>query len=291
MKPHQIVAQLEHTIGLAGAPIKLEAAIERELRASFGMLAIQAAEKASGYVPSVAKLIAELAAHHDDSGTIATLSLVGTTADIVCGSCHEFPTDVAPVAIAKRNRAHAVDILSAIRGLTFNQFEKFGACVLRALGVRQATVTPHANDQGIDFYGYFSVGQLEEAPAPFFKLAHDVSFALAGQAKHYPTRPVGTATVRELIGSISLARTKTYSNDSVELFENVPVKPFSPMMAMLFTTGEFTNGAKHLCDAAGVVAKNGAQLSVYLAEKGVGIEGQGDTSKFSLAAFMSWLGN
>jgi len=176
-----------------------------------------------------------------------------------------------------------------MKALTFGQFEQFGAAVLKELGVKNLHITPHGNDQGIDFYGNFSFGQLVDAPAPFFRLAHDVTLAFAGQAKHYPTRSVGPEVVRELVGAISLARTKTYSSETIDLFEDVEIKPFSPLVALLFTTGELTSGTVQLSAAAGIVAKSGRQLALYLADRGVGIEKTTSGKTFEPNLFHNWL--
>ena len=98
-----------------------------------------------------------------------------------------------------------------IQSLTFEQFEKFGRSVLRELGCTTAKVTPHAGDQGIDFYGCLSVGSLVGADTAILKLMHETRVILVGQAKHYPNSAIGPAIVRELVGALSLSRTYTYS--------------------------------------------------------------------------------
>lgn len=88
---------------------------------------------------------------------------------------------------------------------------------------------------------------------------------------------------------MSLARTKTHSSDGVDIFKDLALRPFSPVLALLFTTGEFTTGALRLAEAAGVVAKTGLQLAVFLADRGVGIIDENGAPKFSAAAFNEWL--
>ena len=95
--------------------------------------------------------------------------------------------------------------------------------------------------------------------------------------------------VRELIGAVALARTKTYSQDSLELFEGVAIKPFSPLLALLFTTGGLSSGAVSLANSAGVIARNGAQLAVFLADRGVGMRDVENQLVFDASAFAEWL--
>jgi hypothetical protein len=176
-----------------------------------------------------------------------------------------------------------------MKTLTFQQFERFGAAVLRELGAKNPKVTAHAGDQGIDFYGELSVGEVQGAPPGFFRLAHDAKLAFAGQAKHYPTRAIGPDVVRELVGAISLARTRTFSKATIDLFEDIDLKPFSPISALLFTTGELSTGALQLAAEAGVIARSGQQLAVFLADRGVGMVGRDEEVKFDARAFADWL--
>lgn len=289
MRPRLVAEHIELSLGAEAPPRPLRDAIEKVLVAEYGMMAIQAAERAEGMLEAVARVISSRAEAGAAAGTLPILTLIGTATDIVCGSCHVLPHDTPAVAVAKENRIHAESLLSAMKNLTFTQFEKFGAAVLRELGVKNPHITKHGNDQGIDFYGQFSIGQMESAPAPFFKLAHDVKFAFAGQAKHYPTRSVGPDVVRELVGAISLARTKTYSSETIDLFEDIAIRPFSPLLALLFTTGELTSGAVQLSEAAGIISRSGRQLALYLADRGVGIDRTGETKVFKTELFHAWL--
>ena len=52
-------------------------------------------------------------------------------------------------------------------------------------------------------------------------------------------------------------------------------------MAIILTTGEFTKGAIQLALRAGVIARSGLQLAVFLADSGVGIEEQDGDLLFS----------
>jgi hypothetical protein len=171
------------------------------------------------------------------------------------------------VAAAKQHRVQANELLAAIRSLSYSEFEKFGARVLREIGVPNPHITPHRGGQGIDFYGRLSLGQFQIMKIPFLNLAHDVVLLFAKQAKHYPTRSIGPEIVRELIGAVSLARTKTYSITDIDIFEGLELKPFSPLIALLFTIGKISAGASHLAESAGIIARSGEQIAVFLADR------------------------
>jgi len=291
VKPTTLADRLEQVIGMDGLPRSLRSAIERELIHYFGLPPIRALERAETAEAAVSRVIAKRAAHCERNGTSPILTLVGTNSDIVAGSCHVLPIDAAQVSSIKLQRIFAGSIHSAMRALSFSDFEKFGSRVLSEIGAKDSFVTPHGGDQGIDFFGMFSVGQLHNVPSPFLKLAHDVLVSFAGQAKHYPNRSVGPDVVRELIGAVSLARTKTFSKPGLDMFHDLTLKPFSPLVTLLFTTGEITSGAAELADSAGIIARSGEQLAVFLADRGVGVVHTEQGATFSLEAFTRWLGS
>lgn len=286
--PKRILDQLELSLGPAASPISITSAIEVELVSHFAFEPISAG-RAEAIAPAVAKLIGVRNAEADDRGVHAILVIIGATFDRVAGACHILPTDDPHIAAAKAGRLSHSQLLTKIRSLTFAEFEQFGKRVLDELGALNARVTPHGGDQGIDFFGTFSLGQLHTLPAPFLKLAHDMKLLFAGQAKHYPASTIGPNIIRELIGAVSLARTKTFSTDGLDIFKELDIRPFSPVVAILFTTGNISRGAYALAASAGIVAKSGDQLAAFLADRGVGVSSDIHSSAFDDAMFDQWL--
>jgi len=289
MSPATIIESLEESVGLNGSPRNLRLAIETVLAVYHGVPSLQAAEQAEKFVGRVALGIADREASISATGGAPILRLVGSTNEIVVGFCYAMAGESSELTVLRKRRSHASSILERLRHLTFQEFERFGARFLKEIGARVGKVTPHSNDQGIDFFGEFSLGQLHDAPGAFLMLANDVRLLFAGQAKHYPDRKIKPDTIRELIGAMTLARTKTHSTDGVDIFGDLNVRPFSPVLALIFTTGYFTGGALRLAEAAGVIAKTGHQLAVFLADRGVGLIHDGDVAKFDEDAFSSWL--
>jgi restriction endonuclease Mrr len=280
---------LEELVGPNGHPRRIKALIETELISAFGFSPLAAAELADRRALAVARLISAREQTSYKDGTVYALAIVGEGYESIAGSCYPLPADTPDIAKIKHHRARATEVLTAIRDLEFTQFEKFGAKVLKELGATNTRVTKQSNDQGIDFFGELSLGSLGSIPAPFLRLAHDVRFTFAGQAKHYPTRSLNPDVVRELVGAISLARTKTFSKDNIDVLDGVYLKPFSPLLALLFTTGGITSGAAHLATEAGIIARNGEQLAVFLADKGIGMVQSNGVQSFSHDAFVDWL--
>ena len=290
MTPSQIVDRLEAAIGIDGAPRRLGTAIEQQLVDYFGLPPIQASEHAERMCAAVSRIIAERAALCEAAGLLSVLLIMGTTSDAVAGFCHILPTDDAGIAVAKQHRKQVQELQKAIRALSFSDFEKFCARVLKEMGASFTRITPHRGDEGIDFYGRLSLGQYQSLQLPFLKLAHDVLLLFAGQAKHYPNRAIKPEIVRELIGAVSLARTKTYTAADTDVFEGLELKPFSPLVTLLFTTGTISTGSARLAEAAGIIARSGEQLSVFLADKGIGIEkSKTGIAAFSKVKFVEWL--
>ncbi|CAI8713552.1 restriction endonuclease [Pseudomonas chlororaphis] len=289
MTPKVLVEQLELTIGTHGGPRVLVEAIESILHETFGASRITATERASALLQSVKARILKKHGAAEDSGTLAVLMIIGSTDEIVCGTCHILALDDEPTTRAKSNRALTADIHTHLKQLSFSEFEKFGKQILFELGAGSAHVTSHSNDQGIDFFGKFNFGEFHGLPKPFYKLAHDVNLLFTGQAKHYPNSSLSPSVVRELIGAVSLARTKTHSKDGVDIFKDLDMRPFSPVVALLFTTGSLSSGARHLAAAAGMIAKDGLQLATFLADQGVGLLQEANHIRFDKQKFSDWL--
>lgn len=290
MTPKAVVDAIEAQLQLVGEPRQLRDAIERVLLDA-GTSAAGAAEETDRLVKKVAREISRRFDGARQMGNVAVLQLRGSNDDIVHGSSYIFSDDAELVKKIKLSRACVVDIYEQVRKLDFSEFEQFGRCVLKELGCRDPKVTQHAGDQGIDFYGDLTVGSLLGAHEGILKLMHETRVVIVGQAKHYPDpkKPIGPSTVRELVGALSLSRTATYSKDEIDLLDDVQLRPFTPVLALLFSTGQFTKGARHLASRAGLIAFSGWQIAVFLADRGVGLVEHGDLLQFDAVAFRNWL--
>ena len=288
MTPKAVVNALELRLSVLGPPVQLRDAIETELLVG-GMTAAAAAENLDRLRAGVAREIKERRAASDHLGEIAVLHLRGHADEIVHGSSYVFADDEEEIRQAKLNRVSVADIWAHIRSLNFSLFERFGKSVLRELGCTTSRVTSHAGDQGIDFYGELSVGSLVGVNPALSKLMHETKVKVVGQAKHYPNASIGPAVVRELVGALSLSRTQTFSKMNLDLLSEIQLRPFSPLVAMLFTTGGFTKGARYLADQAGLVVFSGWQLAVFLADRSIGLVLVNGEVVFDAATFDAWL--
>ena len=288
MTPTKLVDNLETAIGIDGAPRRVVEALEKGLGEQFGLPPIQAAERAESLTDPVRRVINEREQARHAEGTVATLTLVGSSHDTVVGSCFVLPLDSDEIASAKKSRLQHIPLLNAMQSMSFRQFEQFGACVLKELGAQNVTVTPHTGDQGIDFFGCLNIGELQGSPLPFFKLVHDVELRFAGQARHHPNHAIGPNVIREIVGAVALARSKSFSMD-IDVFDRLDLRILSPVLPLVFTTGEVSKGAVRLAEDAGMIVRSGAQLAVFLADRGVGMRNSQSGMQFDSDLFARWL--
>ena len=197
------------------------------------------------------------------------------------------PADDPEIGRAKLGRRQVASILARIKALTPDEFEAFGAALVGSLGAKISEKTRQSGDQGIDFVGVARLGDLLERPKQIFRLAHDMQIDFIGQAKHYPNRTIQPATVRELVGSLELARSRHFSSETFELLEDLSLRSFSPVFAMLISTGPISSGARAVAKKAGLIARSGDQLATYLADLGVGIDPT--DGSFSDELFLGWV--
>lgn len=288
MTPKKITDELEKILGYSGHARQLRDVIENILLNRFDQPATKAAEFSESLHDKVSQEIETREIIASDLGTTTVVSLRNNRT-VVHGSLHVFPSDDPTIALTKRSRLLSQDLLTAIQSLNFSEFETFGGAVLRELGCPSPEVTQHSTDQGIDFFGELSVGGLLGEQEDTKKLLHSVKTVIVGQAKHYPTRSIGPREVRELVGALTLARTSTFSKPNLDLLDKVKLRPNTPTLAVLFTTGDFTSGARHLADEAGIVLFSGFQLAVFLADCRIGIRSSEDQLEFDAELFRDWM--
>lgn len=288
MNATAVLERLIDVVGISGGPQRLKPLIETQLVSHFGILPLVAAESAERLESQIIDLIIERETEYQSQGEVFSLTLSSISKRSIMGSCHVEPSDNDRVAEVKRRRLKVSDLLNSFRSLTFDEFEQFGASILRELGADFAKVTPRSGDQGIDFYGVLSIGRVAGEPTGISQLSHDLKLRFAGQAKHYPNSTVGPSAVRELVGSVSLARYKDFTSET-EIFDDLELLSFNPIITMIFTTGSFTRGARELAEKAGIIARSGEQLAVFLADRGVGMIDGDDGLEFNLGAFQEWL--
>lgn len=194
------------------------------------------------------------------------------------------PNDSLELASAKRNRLLCVDLEQFLLDISWREFELCCKRVLDVLGCSHAVMTPRGSDGGIDFHGLIPLegrlGNVSHLPG----FDAQVQMWLAGQAKQV-SNPVGTGDIRELVGSVRLARAGTKARGSRGM-ESFQPRVSDPVLSLFFTTSFFTAEAASLLDAAGIARMNRSQLAEFLADNSVGVDSSG---AFDHNTAVSWL--
>lgn len=202
-----------------------------------------------------------------------------SNSDAVQGACFVEASDSTELTEAKRLRIHSDTYLALLRKLTGRQFEGVCRGVLDLMGCEDPVVTPRSGDQGIDFHGRIEMaGRLNRAYAGG-AIDQAMRSWVIGQAKQVGGS-VGPGEVRELIGSIDMARHKLSADDGKALSQ-MDLKPYDSVFGLFVTTGGFTLDAWRLIDGSGFVAMDGPTVAVFLSDHAVANHsGACDEAKF-----------
>jgi hypothetical protein len=198
--------------------------------------------------------------------------------DHIQGPCFVEPRDTAETRTAKLNRLNRYPLRPIIEELSPAQFESLCVGLLGLLGARDFSGTKRTRDQGIDFYGRLVISDLDPNTSPFFHITDHLSVWLVGQAKHYPNGKVSSAEIRELVGSINLARFKEYAS-TTDLMKSLLLRSCDPVFALFLTTGTFSRDAIKLAKGSGVITKGLDDICSVLADNEIGKDHAGNISR------------
>lgn len=131
--------------------------------------------------------------------------------------------------------------------LTPTEFEKFSAHLLQLASCDRVWHTQETHDEGLDAFGYM----------PYFKIKNkwiggSPEVVFLAQAKHYLDSKVGSADLREFVGTSKLAQLKIYSKIDGR-YNDLQIKPFAPLALIFVTSQEVPRTVKNMARAAGVV--------------------------------------
>ncbi|WP_197073537.1 restriction endonuclease [Frigoribacterium sp. MEB024] len=241
----------------------------------------EALELADPLLGEIRALVIEYQADSERRGLTWQFELYGSNDEYLRGASAADPTLSEAERQTRARRAHARTIRTTLTSLTAPEFEIACTGILRIMGCADPHTSSQGNDGGIDFYGRLELeGRLDNF-STYGGFDRRVGLWLIGQAKHYPTRNIQTAHIRELVGSVELARTK----GAIHTWPGLHLRPFDAVIQVFFTTGDFSSGSNKLIDNSGLVAMNGDQLATFLADAGLGLDSTNTTfteSKFRM---------
>lgn len=206
-----------------------------------------------------------------------------STATFIQGWCFPEPSDSEQLVAAKLLRANHGKYADIINKVTDRKFEAICAGVLELLGCVKPTLTQRSGDQGIDFFGELNLEGKLGAPFAWPSVDGNFTMWLIGQAKQYSGK-VSTKELRELAGSIELARANVGADDGAAL-SNLRIRLFDPIFYLFLTAGELTADSRKLAQKSGIIALEGGDIAALLADRAVGVV-DGSVNE---AAVMVWI--
>jgi Restriction endonuclease len=229
-----------------------------------------AAEKAERWVVSYLRVLRRELDTANRLGRPSRYAFNSSSDYMVQGACFVEPSDSAELKLAKGQRLNYLQHLAWLRDLEPVAFERACSGIIKLLGCADASVTSRSADQGIDFFGRLKLqGRLERVYLlETFDRSMDVW--LVGQAKRYRAVQVATPDLRELVGSIELARTRTFVGSGHGLQE-LRIRPCDPIFYLFVTTGSISADGWELLEKAGVIGLDGLMVAAFLADNDIGV--------------------
>jgi len=122
-----------------------------------------------------------------------------------------------------------------IKDLNYSEFERVSVLLFRKLfGTNIIEEHKASGDDGIDFYGKYTGNGLEISGFTNF---FETNNWYIGQVKQY-TKTIGTNYIRELLGTLELARHKIWSTKIQ--YENLTPKPYETIVPIFLTSSRYS---------------------------------------------------
>lgn len=282
-----ITEMIEESISANSPPTKirdiiLECLREKNPTASPDELS-EAAERSQ---PKIVDFITrkQIEFNSDGFGYFFHVEIDEVTREYIYGACFVRPSDDQKTRESKERRAKAASISDLVRSISPQMFEKFCFRILEFIGVQNPVVTNSSNDQGIDFFGDWRLETFLKASALPAGVEAQFRTWIVGQAKKYDKTTVSTSEIRELVGSVALAKAQAFSSD-VDKLRSLKIRACDPVFYMFVTTGRITSGVKKLLSDAGVLFLDCDLIGVFLADRATGA----DLWHLGEVEFNSWL--
>jgi hypothetical protein len=229
-----------------------------------------------------------IVAHLNDfgeAGRITTFTINSSSPYHIQGASFIEPHDSSAVRREKANRILLKNCESFLKTISFENFEALCAGMLLELGAQRPTITASTRDEGIDFYGRLKLDQIlaHGRTLPIFE--RQLTLWMVGQAKHFQNLDVSTPDIRELVGSVHLARSRAYSTDADTRYMDLTIRPCDSIFYMFFTTGQISRDGWRLLKTSGVVGMDGPMVAAFLVDRSIGIH----QNAFSAPALNKWL--
>ena len=229
-----------------------------------------AEERAEKWEHVALNLLKEALSKPDRFGRPSVLALNSSSDYLVQGAAFIEGTETPEGLQHKNRRKHIFRQLDAMRSLSPLEFEGFCTHVIEEIGAEASHTTKLSGDEGIDFFGKLKLQNYifpnDVAPT----IQRQLNVWLIGQAKHYLSIKVATPDIRELVGSVELAKHNAFSSMKVCPYPDLKILACDPIFRLFFTTGEISLDGWQLLESSGVIGMDGLMLAAFLCDRGIG---------------------
>jgi len=287
MKPGPKLAYkyLQSEIGIDTPPRKVvEVLTQIILKNGWAVAKEEALETAENWSEKFLRVIESEIGMLNELGRPPFVAVNSSSGYMLQGVSFVEPGDPTEVREAKIRRSTSTDYLNALQGVSPSDFEAVCKGILSCLGAGSLRITRKTRDEGIDFFGQLRLENRSGSPLQFRTVERQLKVWLVGQAKRFIKNQVSTFEVRELVGSVQLARASVYSS-SGDKYPDLKIRPCDPVFFLLFTTGVISRDTWKLVERSGVVCMDGEMVAGFLAENGVATVAQ----RFNSSKFMAWI--
>lgn len=264
----------------------VDAVVEIILEAGWQTSHAEAAEDAERWRDRVLQRLRDRVSQAANTGPPCRVTFNSSSEHFIQGACFIEPHDGETTRDRKRRRLQSDRYTQAMAELTPEEFEGLCGRLIELIGVTSPQVTRRAADEGIDFFGKVEMGAIffPEDLSPTIQPQLDIW--LVGQAKHYKSMQTGTADIRELAGSVALARSSTFGSRTPP-HPDLAIRVADPVFAVYVTTGQISANGWRLLERSGIVGLDGPHLAAFLADRNAGPFGAED--EFDEERFKEWV--
>lgn len=171
--------------------------------------------------------------------------------------CLELNNLLPPVIKEKFTDNPFVDYIS---GLNYSDFEL--ACIVlmkEFLGSSLKCDSKGSRDDGIDFYGKYDAR--DESESNFF----DIPAWYIGQAKYYAKNSIKTNLLRELVGTVELAKLKIWAIEGS--YKNIEINHSDHVIPVFITSSRFSLDSYKIADKYSIKLLDDVDLIFWLTIK------------------------